>query len=83
MVFLGLKASPCSLQTYLWSLWPNNSIFVSSDHRTFPQKVVFLSMWSFVNLSRALRCWFWSKGFLLAQQPLRPWRCKNTFDCGL
>uniref|UniRef100_A0A0E9P6V5 Uncharacterized protein n=1 Tax=Anguilla anguilla TaxID=7936 RepID=A0A0E9P6V5_ANGAN len=51
MVFLGLKASPCSLQTSLWSLWPNNSIFVSSDHRTFPQKVVFLSMWSFVNLS--------------------------------
>uniref|UniRef100_A0A3B5R4F5 Ig-like domain-containing protein n=1 Tax=Xiphophorus maculatus TaxID=8083 RepID=A0A3B5R4F5_XIPMA len=44
MVFLGLKASPFLLQTYCWVLWPNSSIFVSSDHRTFLQKVLSLSM---------------------------------------
>ena len=76
MVFLGLKASPCLLQTYLWSLWPNNSIFVSFDHITFLLKAFSLSMWSAANFSRALMCCFWSKDFLLAWQPLSPCRCK-------
>lgn len=77
MVFLGLKASPFLLQTYCWALCPNSSIFVSSDHRTFLQKVLPLSMWSAANFSQALRCCFWSKGSLLARQPLSPWRCKT------
>ena len=38
MVFFGLQAFPFFLQTQRWSLWPNSSIFVSSDQRTFPQK---------------------------------------------
>lgn len=33
-VFLGLKASPLRLQTYLLSLWTDSSIFFSSDHKT-------------------------------------------------
>uniref|UniRef100_A0A8C7IK85 Phospholipase n=1 Tax=Oncorhynchus kisutch TaxID=8019 RepID=A0A8C7IK85_ONCKI len=38
MVFFGLQASPFFLQTSCWSLWPNSSIFASSDQRTFLQK---------------------------------------------
>ena len=33
-VFLGLNSLLSLLQTYLWSAWPNNSSFVSSDHKT-------------------------------------------------
>uniref|UniRef100_A0A8C7STQ7 Phospholipase n=1 Tax=Oncorhynchus mykiss TaxID=8022 RepID=A0A8C7STQ7_ONCMY len=38
MVFFGLQASHFLLQTSCWSLWPNSSIFASSDQRTFLQK---------------------------------------------
>uniref|UniRef100_A0A3Q0RQH7 PX domain containing serine/threonine kinase n=1 Tax=Amphilophus citrinellus TaxID=61819 RepID=A0A3Q0RQH7_AMPCI len=44
--FLSLKASLLLLQTYLLSLWPNSSIFVSSDHQTFLQKAFGSSIWS-------------------------------------
>lgn len=40
-------------------------------------------MWSLANLSRALRCRFWSKGFFLARQPLRPWRCRTRWTVDL
>ena len=40
-MFLELKASPPLLQTYCCSLWSDNSVFVSSDHRVFLQKGFF------------------------------------------
>ena len=47
MVFFDLQASPFFLQTKRWSLWPNSSIFVSSDQRTFHQKsMIFVPMCS-------------------------------------
>ena len=53
MVFFGLPASPLVLQTKRWSVWQNSSIFVSSDQRTFFQKVRSLSPCAVVNRSLA------------------------------
>ena len=53
MVFCRLQASPVFLQTYRWSLWPNSSIFVSSDQRTIFQKVRSLSPCAVANRSLA------------------------------
>ena len=41
VVFLGLKVSPSLLKTYCCSFWPNNLLFVPSDHRVFLKKVFF------------------------------------------
>jgi hypothetical protein len=53
MVFFGLQAPPFFLQTQQWSLWSNSSIFVSSDQRTFLQKVWSLSPCAVAKLSLA------------------------------
>lgn len=45
--FLGLEASPLPLQAYLLSLWPNSSIFMSSDHKS-------LRKWSCLNWGGSL-----------------------------
>lgn len=37
-MFLGLKVSPRFLQTYYLSLWPNVSLFVSSDRKHFSRR---------------------------------------------
>lgn len=54
-MFLCFKVLPLLLQTYQFSLWPNNSIFVSRDHETFVQKAYGLSMQAAANFSRAWR----------------------------
>ena len=46
--------------------WPNSYIFVSSDQRTFLQKVQSLSPCAFANHSLSFLWWFWSSGFFLA-----------------
>ena len=48
------KASSPPLHTYRWSLYPNNSISVSSDYRVFLQKVCFLSIWSAAEFCQAI-----------------------------
>lgn len=47
-VVLGLETSPLFLQTYLLSSCPDSSVFVSSDHQTFLQKVFGSSLWAAV-----------------------------------
>ena len=79
VVSLGWKASPPLLQTYCCSLWPNNSMSVSCDHRVFLQKVFTLSLWSAANFSPALRFHVWIKSFFLTQQPLSHVGVKHTW----
>ena len=43
VVFMGLKVSPSLLKTCCCSFWPNNLLFVPSDHRVFLKKVFFPS----------------------------------------
>ena len=50
---LRLASLPFLLQTQQRSLWPNSSIFVSSDQRTFLQKVWSLSPCAIANCSLA------------------------------
>ena len=49
----------------------NSSIFVSSDQRTFLQKVRSLSPCAVANRSLTFLWWFWSSGFFLSEQPFR------------
>ena len=63
----GLTLSPPNISLVIVAKWLNFCFI-------WPQKAFSLSMWSAANFSWALRCRFWSKGFLLAWQPLRPWR---------
>ena len=63
------------------TLWSNNSVFVSSDHRVFLQKVFSLSMWSAVNFSRTLRSCVWIKSFFLVRQLLSSCWCKTHLSC--
>lgn len=42
---LAACSYPLLLQTFLFSLWSNSSIFVLSDHKTFLHKAFGLSMW--------------------------------------
>ena len=67
MVFLGQMASPNFLQTYFTSSWPNNSIFVSSDHKTRLRNMLFLSRCSLVNFSRAFKWISSSSGVILGR----------------
>ena len=59
-VFLWLKFPPSLLKTYSCSLWPNNYIFVSCDHRVFSQQqvtvvvVVFFLIMAVTQLCHAL-----------------------------
>lgn len=46
-MFLESNTSTLHLQTYLWPLWPNNSMFASFEHKMFLQEAFSLSMWSF------------------------------------
>ena len=62
-----------------WSLWPNNSIFVSSDQRTFPPKVQSLSPCAVANSSLAFLWRFWNSGFFLAERPFRLCRYRTRF----
>ena len=61
------------------SKWPNSSIFVSSDQRTFLQKVQSLSPCAVANRSLAFLWWFWSSGFFLAERPFRLCRYSTRF----
>lgn len=70
-----------SVPLYFWSMWPNNSIFLSFDYYTFLQKASSLSMWSAADFSCVWRCWFWSRGFFLGWQLLSPWQFKNFLKC--
>ena len=79
MVFFGLQASAFLLQTLRWSLWPNSSIFVSSDQRKFLQKVQSLSQCAVANRSLAFMWRFWSSGFFLAERPFRLCRYRTCF----
>ncbi|KAL1006223.1 hypothetical protein UPYG_G00069460 [Umbra pygmaea] len=45
--------------------------FVSSDQRTFVQKVQSLSPCTLANHSLAIVWWFWSSGFFLTERPFR------------
>ena len=67
LVFFGLQASPFSSK-HKWLLWPNSSIFVSSDQRTFLQKVQSLSPCAVANHSLFF---YGSFGFFLAERPFR------------
>ena len=58
MVFFSLQASHCFLHTWQWSFWPNWSVFVSLDQRTFLQKVRSLSPCAVANRSLAFLWWF-------------------------
>lgn len=40
-----------NVSLYLWPLWPNNSICLLSDHKTFLQKPFYLSVWLAANCS--------------------------------
>ena len=74
MVLFGLQDSPFFLQTWQWSLWPNSCIFVSSDQRTFLQKVRSLSLCAVANRNLAfsmaileqwlLPCWSGLSGYV-------------------
>ena len=70
MVFLGLKATPFLHQMKDTSLWPNNSIFVSSDHKTEEQKSSSLLRWASAKAKWAFVCLILKSGVLLG---LRPW----------
>ena len=61
------------------ALWPNSSIFVSSDQRTFLQKVRSLSPCAVANRSLAFLWRFWSCGFFLAERPFRLCRYRTRF----
>ena len=77
-VFLGLKASPFLCQMKATSLWPNNYIFVSSDHKTEDQKSASLSRWALTKAKRAFVCLIWRSGVLLG---LRPWNRAVCIVC--
>ena len=79
MVFFGVQASPFFLQTKQWSLWPNSSIVVSSDQRTFFQKVWSLSSCAVENRSLYFLWRIWSSGFFLAERPFRLCRYRTRF----
>jgi hypothetical protein len=67
------------LQTWRWSLWPNGSIFVSSDQRTFLQKVQSLSPSAVANRGLSFLLRFWSSGFFLAKRPFGLYRYRTPF----
>ena len=79
MVLFSLQASPFFLQTKRWSLWPNSSIFVWSNQRTFLQKVWSLSPYAGANRSLTFLWRFWSSGFFLAERPFRLCRYRTCF----
>ena len=54
--------------------------FISSDQRTFLQKVWSLSLCAVANHSLAFLWWFWSSGFFLAERPFRLYRTRFTVD---
>ncbi|CDQ66549.1 unnamed protein product [Oncorhynchus mykiss] len=62
------------------SLWPNSYIFVSSDQRTFLQKVQSLSPCAVANRSLDFLWRFWSSVFFLAEQPFRLCRYRACFN---
>ena len=70
---------PFFLQTQRWSFWPNSSIFVSSDQRTFLQKVQSLSPFAVANRSLLFLWQFWSSGFFLAERLFRLCRYRTCF----
>lgn len=63
-----------SLVVHVW-----DSLFVSSDQRTFLQKVISLSQRSFANFIDVFSGRFWSS-FLLGEQPFRLWRYSAISD---
>ena len=60
-------------------LWPNSSNFVSSDQRTFLQKVRSLSPCAVATRSLAFLWRFWSRCFVLAEWPFRLGRYRTCF----
>ena len=53
--------------------------FVSSDQRTFLQKVRSLSPYADANRSLAFLWRFWNSGFVLAERPFRLYRSMTRF----
>ena len=76
---LRLASFPFFPPNSKWSLWPNSSILVSSDHRTCFQKWRSLSLCAFANCNLAFLGFFWSNGFFLAEWPFSPCRYSTRF----
>ena len=68
IVLFGARAVPSFLQTWSLELRPNNSIFISSDHRTLSQNDSCSVIWSEANFSRATLCRLVKSGVFLGER---------------
>ena len=73
---LRWRASPSLLQTYCCSLWPNNSVFVSSDLRVFHQMVISSKIQSSFKVPQL------EQGLLSLTADSQLMLMQNTLDCG-
>ena len=64
----------------LWSLWPNSSVLVSSDHRTCLQNWRSLSLCAFLNCNLSFLYFFFSNVFFLAEWFFSPCQFRTGFS---